>query len=100
MADAEKVDMKSIAARVILAGPDTLGISFSEMSADLSEALAEADLVIAKGQANYYVLSEFGSRYPRATIACLLTAKCGLIWQNFNCTGKASVAAVIKKPSQ
>jgi damage-control phosphatase, subfamily I len=100
MADAEKVQMSSAATQVILAGPDTLGISFSEMSADLSKALSEADLVIAKGQANYYVLSEFENRFPRATIACLLTAKCGLVWQNFGCTGKESVAAVIKKSSQ
>jgi hypothetical protein len=99
MADAKAVSMNS-AARVILAGPDTLGISFSEMSKPMAAALASADLIVAKGQANYYVLSEFGNRYPTATIACLFTAKCGLVWNVFGCTGKSSIAAIIQQGSR
>ncbi|HUI92198.1 MAG TPA: ARMT1-like domain-containing protein [Chitinivibrionales bacterium] len=96
MADARAAGMQHAASRLIGAGPDTLGISFREMSRALSAALSRADLVIAKGQANYYVLSEFGRRYPRATIACLFTAKCGPVWEKFGCSGKASIAAIIQ----
>ncbi|HMD69202.1 MAG TPA: ARMT1-like domain-containing protein [Chitinivibrionales bacterium] len=97
MADARAVRMGDAASLVIVAGPDTLGISLSEMSRELSSALLHADLVIAKGQANYYVLSEYGARYPKATIACLFTAKCNSVWKTFGCSGKASIAAIIQK---
>jgi damage-control phosphatase, subfamily I len=100
MADAHAVGMKGVASRLILAGPDTLGISFMEMSSELSGALSQADMVIAKGQANYYVLSEFGHRYPGATIACLFTAKCKNVWDKFGCEGKASIAAIIQNPAK
>jgi damage-control phosphatase, subfamily I len=97
MADAEAVGIRDVAAEVILAGPDTLGISFREMSAELSAAFSKADAIIAKGQANYYVLSEYGDRYSNASISCLFTAKCSHVWQRFGCTEKASIAAVIKE---
>ncbi len=97
MADARAVSMGDAASQVIVAGPDTLGISLSEMSRELSSALSRADLIIAKGQANYYVLSEYGAQYPKATIACLFTAKCNSVWKTFGCSGKASIAAIIQK---
>jgi hypothetical protein len=97
MADAEAAGIGEVAAEVILAGPDTLGISFKEMSDELSGALSKADVILAKGQANYYVLSEYGDRYPHAAIACLFTAKCNHVWQRFGCTEKASIAAIIKE---
>ncbi len=99
MEDALAAGMDSAASELILAGPDTLGISFSEMSKPMAEALARADLIVAKGQANYYVLTEFGHRYPHATIACLFTAKCGMVWRDFGATGKASIAAIIQQGS-
>ena len=99
MEDAAAAAVQDTAAEVILAGPDTLGISFDEMSDGLATALEQADVVIAKGQANFYVLSEFGNRFPRATIACLFTAKCRQVWEKFGFSGKASIAAIIQEPS-
>jgi len=96
MADALAAGMDDSACKLILAGPDTLGISFSEMSKPLALALAKADLIIAKGQANYYVLSEFGHKYPHATIACLFTAKCDTVWKAFGCNEKSSIATIIQ----
>jgi uncharacterized protein with ATP-grasp and redox domains len=98
MEDADAAGIREVASEVIVAGPDTLGISFKEMSAELAAALSHADMIIAKGQANYYVLSEFGAQYAKATIACLFTAKCTHVWQRFGCTEKASIAAIIKEP--
>jgi len=100
MADAERVGIHDTGAEVILAGPDTLGISFKEMSPELSAALSRSDVIIAKGQANYYVLSEYGDQFANATIACLFTAKCSHVWKQFGCTEKASIAAIIKEPKR
>jgi uncharacterized protein with ATP-grasp and redox domains len=100
LADADAAGIRDVASEVILAGPDTLGISFDEMGPQLRVALSETDSIIAKGQANYYVLSEYGKQYPKATIICLFTAKCSHIWQRFGCTEKASIAAIIKTPEQ
>jgi damage-control phosphatase, subfamily I len=97
MADADAAGIRDVAAEVILAGPDTLGISFREMSRELADALSKADIIIAKGQANYYVLSEYGNKYAHAAIMCLFTAKCSHIWQRFGCREKASIAAIIQE---
>ena len=100
MADAIAAGIPDVAASVILAGPDTLGISFTEMSDELAFALSKADVIIAKGQANYYVLSAYGRQFTKAHIVCLFTAKCSHVWQQFGCTKKASIAAIIQKPVQ
>ena len=69
------VGLEGVADRVILAGPDTLGISWEEASPDLMQALKAARLILAKGQANYYVFSEHKRELP-AEVFCLFTIKC------------------------
>lgn len=77
LADAQAVGLDRLAT-VIVAGPDTLGIPIDdEMSAGLRSALDEARLVIAKGQANYYAVSELAPRLG-GRAACLLRTKCAL----------------------
>lgn len=73
--DGESVGLDRVADRVILAGPDTLGISWTEMSAELRERIQASPLLLAKGQANYYVLSEHRAEVPGA-VFCLFTIKC------------------------
>ncbi|MDD5222554.1 MAG: ARMT1-like domain-containing protein [bacterium] len=90
--DGKTVGLDQVA-RVIEAGPDTLGISFEEMSSDLKKALAGADLIFSKGQANYYVLSEHRREIP-APIAYLLRTKCDLAASEFGQQGKVSIAAL------
>lgn len=90
--DGQTVGLDRVA-RVIEAGPDTLGISFEEMSPALKKALAEADLIFSKGQANYYVLSEHRREIP-APIAYLLRTKCDLVASEFGLKGKVSIAAL------
>jgi len=68
--DGETVGLREAASKIILAGPDTLGISLNEMSDQLKRELQTANLVIAKGQANYYALTEYRSKVP-GQIACL-----------------------------
>jgi len=97
MADADAVALHDVADRIILSGPDTLGVSFSEMTDEFYDVLCHADVIIAKGQANFYVLDEFGNRFPHAAIISLLVTKCRHISNYFGQEGKVSVASIIKE---
>jgi damage-control phosphatase, subfamily I len=75
MDDGRAVGLDKAVDRLIQAGPDTLGISWEEASPELRQAMQEASLIIAKGQANYYVFSEHSAEL-RSQIFCLFTIKC------------------------
>jgi uncharacterized protein with ATP-grasp and redox domains len=75
MEDGRTVGLDRAVDRLIQAGPDTLGISWEEASPDLRDAMHAARLIIAKGQANYYVFSEHRAALA-AEIFCLFTIKC------------------------
>jgi len=92
--DGETVDLQEAASEIILAGPDTLGISLDEMSDQLKRELQTADLVIAKGQANYYALTECSSKIP-GEIACLFRTKCEIVSNDLGKTGKINIAILL-----
>jgi uncharacterized protein with ATP-grasp and redox domains len=94
MEDGETVGLQEAASEIILAGPDTLGISLDEMSDQLKRELQTADLIIAKGQANYYALTEYGSKVP-GEIACLFRTKCELVSNDLGETGKINLAILL-----
>jgi uncharacterized protein with ATP-grasp and redox domains len=94
MEDGETVGLQEAASEIILAGPDTLGISLNEMSDQLKRELQTADLVIAKGQANYYALTEYRSKVP-GEIACLFRTKCELVSNDLGETGKINLAILL-----
>ncbi len=94
MDDAQKVGLHEAATSVILAGPDTLGISFDEMSEELREEIAQADLIIAKGQANYYVFSEHKDEI-NCPIVILFRTKCPVVYSIFHASDNVSVAAIL-----
>lgn len=81
---------------IFRAGPDTLGILFHEMSERLSDELQRADVIVCKGQANFYSFSEYGQRYP-GTIVSLLRTKCDLVSRYFGQQGKINVASLLKR---
>lgn len=93
MDDAQFVGLHDAVDEVILAGPDTLGISFEEMSDALRDALQSADLVISKGQANFYAFSEHRDEIP-GDLVYLLRTKCDAVSSVFGGRGKISVAAL------
>ncbi|MEK7469777.1 MAG: ARMT1-like domain-containing protein [Planctomycetota bacterium] len=95
VADGDTCGIPEVADRVIVAGPDTLGISWTEMSRDLREAIASADVVIGKGQANYYVLTEHKSEIPGRVVS-LLRTKCDYVSGEFGLKGKVSIATILK----
>jgi len=75
MEDGRMVGLDAAVDRLILAGPDTLGISWEEASPELMLAMRGAPLILAKGQANYYVFSEHHAKL-RGEVFCLFTIKC------------------------
>jgi uncharacterized protein with ATP-grasp and redox domains len=94
MEDAKQVGLHRVSDAVILAGPDTLGISFDEMSSELREQMQSADLVLAKGQANYYVLSEYKDQVA-GDIACLFRTKCDIVSNIFGESGEIGIAVLL-----
>jgi len=94
MEDGETVGLQEATSEIILAGPDTLGISLSEMSDQLKQELQTADLVIAKGQANYYALTEYRSKVP-GKIAFLFRTKCEIVSNDLGETGKINIAVLL-----
>ncbi|MBI5479707.1 MAG: DUF89 family protein [Deltaproteobacteria bacterium] len=97
MEDGVAVGLGEVADAVVCAGPDTLGVSWEEMTPALRAALAAADLVITKGQANYYVLSEHAGEV-KARIACLLRTKCPTVSRRFGHEGPINVAVLLTTP--
>ena len=75
MEDGRMVGLDAAVDRLVLAGPDTLGISWEEASPELVQAMHSAPLIIAKGQANYYVFSEHRAALT-GEVFCLFTIKC------------------------
>ncbi|HCL90227.1 MAG TPA: hypothetical protein DHW70_02720, partial [Candidatus Atribacteria bacterium] len=94
MEDGETVSLQEAASEIILAGPDTLGISLDEMSDQLKGELQTADLVIAKGQANYYALTEYRPKAP-GKIAFLFRTKCEIVSNDLGETGKINIALLL-----
>jgi uncharacterized protein with ATP-grasp and redox domains len=94
--DGGMVGMEREADRVILAGPDTLGISWEEASPDLREAIRSAGLIIAKGQANYYVFSEHRPEVP-GDVFCLFTIKCQPVADVVGVQPRQAVAIFLKR---
>jgi uncharacterized protein with ATP-grasp and redox domains len=56
-----------------------------------------ADVIIAKGQANFYVLSEFGMQFPNAVLISLFVTKCRYVAGLFGKKDKINIAAVLKE---
>jgi uncharacterized protein with ATP-grasp and redox domains len=92
--DFRQVGLDEAASEIFEAGPDTLGISLEEASPRLLEEIRRADLVLTKGQANFYVA--YGNREDLgAAVACLLTTKCDVISEKFGTTKRLALATVV-----
>jgi len=94
MEDARAVELDKVSDEVFLIGPDTLGLSFEEMSKKCRKELQKADLVIVKGQANYCTFSE-NDPVVRGKVVCLLRTKCDLVAGIFGGRGRISVASFL-----
>jgi len=93
MKDGIRIGLDKVSTRIISSGSDTLGICWEEMSSELRKELNKADLIISKGQANFYALSEH-KKEVRCPIAFLLRTKCTPASEHFGFKGQGSVAAL------
>jgi uncharacterized protein with ATP-grasp and redox domains len=92
--DFRQTGLDEAADEIFEAGPDTLGISLEEATPRLLEEIGKADLVITKGQANFYLA--YGNRTDLGpAVACLLTTKCDHISEKFGTTKRLSLATVV-----
>lgn len=73
--DAISVGIDTTASKLITSGGETLGISYKEMSPTFRSELLKADVIISKGQANFYAMTH-PMEGIKADIFCLLTLKC------------------------
>lgn len=94
--DLSDIGFDAFPARIITSGSDTLGVLGEELSAPLRSAFKTTDLVISKGQANYYFFSSFPEA-TRASIVCLFTTKCAPVARRFGQTGTCAIAKIMDK---
>ena len=81
--DALNAEIDKVADEVITTGSDAAGIILEECSKEFMEKLKEADIIIAKGLANYEALTEYTNIIKKPT-AYLLVAKCEPIAKSVN----------------
>jgi uncharacterized protein with ATP-grasp and redox domains len=94
--DGAYVGINETADLVICAGPDTLGISWEEKSPELDYALTHSDLIVSKGQANFYLFSDY-QKVIKKPVMCLLTTKCPYVSSYFKETSLISVAKLLNE---
>jgi len=94
--DAKVVSLEEVSEKIIVAGPDTLGISFEEISEEMVREISSVQLIIAKGQANFYIFSEYHSRVS-SPVACLFRTKCDIVSQLFRKKGTVNIAYLLTK---
>ncbi len=92
--DAKQVKLNEVVDSIIIAGPDTLGISFYEMSDELRNEMQKADLIITKGQANFYVFSEHKNKI-NCPVVCLLRTKCHVVSNLFGFNRNINIATIL-----
>ena len=80
--------------RLITTGPDTLGMTFDEMSGEFRDEVARSDLVLGKGQANFYAFCQYRNVFPK-NVVTLLRTKCNVINRFFDVTENIGIAALI-----
>ncbi len=95
--DFREAGLDTAADEVFEGCPDTLGLSLEEATPRLLEEIDRADLVITKGQANFYLAYGRRGRFG-AAVACLLTTKCDVISEAFGTTRRLSLATVLAAP--
>ncbi len=94
MEDAETVGMAETADGVITTGTDAVGISLSESSEEFVEAYEGADVILAKGMANWETLTEY--RAPCPTLF-LLRTKCEPVAEAVGAPLRRNIAKLVPK---
>ena len=93
--DLSYVGLDKASDKVIITGADTLGLIISEASKEFLEEAMNAQVIIGKGQANFYTLSTYRSQFKNKVIS-LFRTKCDCISSIFGKKGKIGIATLIE----
>lgn len=95
MVDADEVGLHEYADAVIDTGAPAIGVNPERNSDEFMNALAEADLVVAKGMGNYESMTEIDSRCP---VVHILRTKCPPVSRHVGADLNRNVV-VIRRPN-
>ena len=94
MVDAEQVGMTELANEVITTGTDAIGIRLDESPESFKTRFFSADLIIAKGMANWETLTETPAPCP---ILFLLRTKCEPVARSIKAPEHQNIALLVEK---
>ena len=90
--DVWEFGLDKVADRVLTTGSNAVGIKLDEISTELSEILPRASLIIAKGMANYEMLSE----YHFKPVAYLMRVKCAPVAESVGANVGDFIAKLVR----
>jgi uncharacterized protein with ATP-grasp and redox domains len=90
--DVWEFGLDKVADRVLTTGSNAIGIKLDEIPTELSEILPRASLIIAKGMANYEMLSE----YPFKPVAYLMRVKCAPVAESVGANVGDFIAKLVR----
>lgn len=93
MEDAKRIGLDSILDRIITTGIFAIGVDLEKAGDDLKEELDNADLIIAKGMANYESLSDQNVDIP---ITYILRTKCEPVAKSLGVPADINVVKVVR----
>ncbi len=92
MEDVKKYNIQNVADEILTTGGFAVGVDLNNMPNDLEEALNKADLIIAKGMANWESLSETNYK----PIAYITRSKCGPVARSMGVKEEINVAKLFQ----
>ena len=90
--DVWEFGLDKVADEVITTGSNAIGIKLDEISADLRDILPRASLIIAKGMANYEMLSEYSFK----PVAYLMRVKCAPVAESVGARTGDFIAKLVR----
>ncbi|MEM3258161.1 MAG: ARMT1-like domain-containing protein [Thermoproteota archaeon] len=82
--------------KVIESGSDTLGIIFEQSNKEVVELIKNSDIVISKGQANFYSIYDNADKIKGTAISLMFT-KCSIVSRIFGYKKKIGVVCIVKE---
>ena len=110
LSDAREMGLEDVCTKVMQTRQPTLGLILDRLTEDELAAIAEADLILAKGQANYYQLTEllataaersqqYAERLARPALVALLRTKCVYAYEPLGLKSNGNAAVVLRRSS-
>lgn len=94
MEDAQRIGLDKILDRTVSTGVFAIGADLSKAGADLKEELDKADLILAKGMANYESLSDQDAGIPKVFI---LRTKCEPVAKSLGVPADINVVRYVER---